>query len=743
MKRIISLILVIVIITGIPILSSAKVPFFQDPDAIQLASESVLMLTCYDKDGNEAGTASGFLAFEDGIIVTNYHVVEGDVSKIVANTEDGLYFEITDVLCFDAVADIAILKTKARTRLDLLKLGSSDSLKKGSRVVAIGSPQGFLNAVSEGLYSGVYLLDTEFILFTAAISPGSSGGALFNEDGEVVGITTAAWNEAQNLNFAVPIESVISLWDSYVSGSYTVQLPSDISGGAPEMFKSQLVVDQAKLMSVDQLMKLNQYAREKSEQYQCDFVMVLTDGIGDYEDIGDFTEDYYVFNDYGYNETKDGVIFVIEFLSGDCQIYVSGAPYENGIIAGDEKFDQIFDSVFYSLDNEDLFSTVKSYIDTCVKLFEDAKFYAKVPVNKYVIGCPPDTDFSSVINHELYLAYSSGKIQDFASKYGLEDLILPIPSPTDVPDENMYLTALKSKGVLKIGVLKQEPFAYKTENGKWTGFDIDLADYLAKQMSLKLEVNEISPVSRINIINLKSNVYNLLFGGLYVKADSNFNIEYSVPYILSSSGIDLSRNVYSSIEELYKDLESQKKYTDGKKIVDDYLTDTEYYEKALNNLNSTFYKKAEKMYNSGDYDNARDLFSYLKGYRSADKYLLLIDARSTRLYYKNLMDNFYFADTKDVILEYYPIDFLEGNWKTVDGQYSMVMRYSTSSQQYVFETSLPYLYLSGATFTIDNGIYTLSNGNETKKVYKFTITNENCVKVYSYADGKTRSFFRQ
>ena len=107
------------------------------------------------------------------------------------------------------------------------------------------------------------------------------------------------------------------------------------------------------------------------------------------------------------------------------------------------------------------------------------------------------------------------------------------------------------------------------------------------------------------------------------------------------------------------------------------------------------------------------------------------------------MDNFYFADTKDVILEYYPIDFLEGNWKTVDGQYSMVMRYSTSSQQYVFETSLPYLYLSGATFTIDNGIYTLSNGNETKKVYKFTITNENCVKVYSYADGKTRSFFRQ
>ena len=220
MKRILSIILIITLICEIPVFSSANTSFLQDPDAIQLAAKSVLMLTCYDNSGNAISTGSGFLAFEDGVIVTNYHVIS-NASSIIAITEDGQYYDINTILCYDEIKDIAILKTNTKKDSNLLELGSSSALKKGTRVVAIGSPQGFLNTVTEGLYSGEYSLDTEYILFSAAISAGSSGGALFNENGEVIGVTCATWNEAQNLNFAIPIDNVKFLWGVYKTGWYT------------------------------------------------------------------------------------------------------------------------------------------------------------------------------------------------------------------------------------------------------------------------------------------------------------------------------------------------------------------------------------------------------------------------------------------------------------------------------------------------------------------------------------------
>ena len=220
MKRWISFVLMLTMLLSLPADAFAKTPFYEDSKAIARAAESVLMLTCYDKEGNAVSTGSGFLAFEDGIIITNYHVIEGITGAIKANTEDGMYFDINEILCTDPAADVALLKTKARTRLDLLTLGSSSSLGKGSRVVAIGSPLGLLNTVSEGIYSGIIFDETDYILFTAAISSGSSGGALFNEDGEVVGVTAASYTEGQNLNLAVPIENVEKLWNLYQSGEY-------------------------------------------------------------------------------------------------------------------------------------------------------------------------------------------------------------------------------------------------------------------------------------------------------------------------------------------------------------------------------------------------------------------------------------------------------------------------------------------------------------------------------------------
>ncbi len=220
MKKVISILIFLSVLGSLSVGAFAMPPFNEDSKARAEAAESVLLLSCYDSNNELVSTGSGFLAFEDGIIVTNYHVIDEDVRTIQANTEDGMYFDINEVLCTDRNADIAILKTKARTRLPVLTLGDSDNVNKGTKVVAIGSPLGILNIVTEGIYSGQIFDEADYILFSAAISSGSSGGALFNDAGEVIGITAASYSKGQNLNLAVPINKAIELWNSYQNGTY-------------------------------------------------------------------------------------------------------------------------------------------------------------------------------------------------------------------------------------------------------------------------------------------------------------------------------------------------------------------------------------------------------------------------------------------------------------------------------------------------------------------------------------------
>ena len=97
---------------------------------------------------------------------------------------------------------------------------ASAILKRGQQVVAIGSPEGLINTVSMGNISALYRRnDTPDIQFTAPISHGSSGGALFNNKGEVIGVTSATHKEGQNINFAVGISHVIELYDGRYLGS--------------------------------------------------------------------------------------------------------------------------------------------------------------------------------------------------------------------------------------------------------------------------------------------------------------------------------------------------------------------------------------------------------------------------------------------------------------------------------------------------------------------------------------------
>lgn len=167
---------------------------------------------------------SGFLLSEDGYIATNYHVVE-QIDSLIVKTSDGNFYN-AELLMADEQHDFAILKIidSSGMKFPFVKLGNSDEVKAGQEVFAIGSPLGFEYTISSGIVAAVrenekvsfqdpYTYTTKEKIFekviqmTAPISPGNSGGALFNKRGEVIGITTYTYIGYGNLNFAIAINS--------------------------------------------------------------------------------------------------------------------------------------------------------------------------------------------------------------------------------------------------------------------------------------------------------------------------------------------------------------------------------------------------------------------------------------------------------------------------------------------------------------------------------------------------------
>jgi len=164
----------------------------------------------------EVGGGSGFVISEDGMILTNKHVVLDEEADYTVLTNDGRKFQ-AKVLAKDSIQDLAILKIEKTEGLKPVKLGDSDKLQIGQTVIAIGNVLGeFRNSVSVGVISGLGrtvtasgggLIETleDVVQTDAAINKGNSGGPLLNLKGEVIGINTAMVLEAQNIGFAIPV----------------------------------------------------------------------------------------------------------------------------------------------------------------------------------------------------------------------------------------------------------------------------------------------------------------------------------------------------------------------------------------------------------------------------------------------------------------------------------------------------------------------------------------------------------
>ena len=168
------------------------------------------------------GLGSGFIVDPSGIIMTNAHVVK-DASDVTVKLTDRREFH-AKVLGSDAKTDIAVLKIDANN-LPAVTLGSSDRLKVGEWVLAIGSPFGFENTVTAGVVSAKgRSLPTDsavpFIQTDVAVNPGNSGGPLFNAKGEVVGINSQIYSQSgayQGVSFAIPVDLAVKVKDQIVA----------------------------------------------------------------------------------------------------------------------------------------------------------------------------------------------------------------------------------------------------------------------------------------------------------------------------------------------------------------------------------------------------------------------------------------------------------------------------------------------------------------------------------------------
>ena len=175
----------------------------------ELASlaSSIVMIAIHNSRGDVIGTGSGIMISEKGYILTNNHVARGGSFYSVRIEEDDNVYRTDEIIKYNPVIDLAVIRIDRR--LKPIPIYSGKKPVRGQKVVAIGSPLGLFNSVSDGIISGFRLIDNvEMIQFTAPISHGSSGGALLNMNGEVIGISTAGFDAGQNLNLAVSYEYI-------------------------------------------------------------------------------------------------------------------------------------------------------------------------------------------------------------------------------------------------------------------------------------------------------------------------------------------------------------------------------------------------------------------------------------------------------------------------------------------------------------------------------------------------------
>ena len=169
----------------------------QSPQQIaKKALASTVLLVMEDTNGQPLSLGSGFFV-RNGQVATNLHVVKGAVRGYAKLVNQETKYDIEGITAVDAERDLVILKISV-PGAQVISLGDSDTVQVGSPIYAVGNPRGLEGTFSQGIISSLRKVGTDKILqLTAPISPGSSGGPVLNDKGQVIGVSVATFRGGQ------------------------------------------------------------------------------------------------------------------------------------------------------------------------------------------------------------------------------------------------------------------------------------------------------------------------------------------------------------------------------------------------------------------------------------------------------------------------------------------------------------------------------------------------------------------
>jgi len=210
---------------------SKPMPISSVRDLVNLVGEAVVQVR------TPSGLGSGFIINEDGFLMTNFHVIEGEtqISVEVYHQKNGMLSRVSyknvRIIAMNKFEDLALLKIedKDAPKFKFVMMGNADALSVGERVFAVGSPLGLERTVTEGILSTKtrQLGGELYLQTTTQINPGNSGGPLFNLAGEVIGITNMKITFGEGLGFAIPVEAVKFFLDHRDAFAYANDNPSN------------------------------------------------------------------------------------------------------------------------------------------------------------------------------------------------------------------------------------------------------------------------------------------------------------------------------------------------------------------------------------------------------------------------------------------------------------------------------------------------------------------------------------
>lgn len=300
-------------------------------------SQAVVIVEALDDRGSVISQGSGFIVTPGGAIVSNLHVVQG-AAMLRVKLPSGDVYKTSDLVDVDDTKDVAIIKIKG-FKLPVVMLGDSDKAETGDAIVAISSPEGLVNSLTTGVISGVRRLDTHRVFqITAPISRGSSGGALFNSSGEVIGVVTYLLKSGQNINFAVPINYARGMIGDQVTTSLAkLQFPvgkRETENKTTEIFNTDQPIQEQIVVATRGKLGLNEQLPvfvRPDEALALFYRLVEGMGLLNYKDVGELTRTAALTKTKDTDEVEE---YTVKYLS-----------FHNGMTMGFSKPDRLLTSV--------------------------------------------------------------------------------------------------------------------------------------------------------------------------------------------------------------------------------------------------------------------------------------------------------------------------------------------------------------------------------------------------------------